>query len=65
MRDISNCKLIMTKGDSSMILYISPYITYNAWADYISGSVSGIPFLNFELMRIMSSIAAAFWLERI
>ena len=45
--------------------YTPPYhgsynIYYAAWADYISGSVSGIAFLNFESMRLVSYIAAAF-----
>ena len=37
------------------------YIYYTARADYISGSVSGIAFLNFESTRLVSlCVAAAF-----
>ena len=47
------------------VCHIPPYhgsynIYYAAWVDYISGSVSGIAFLNFESMRLVSCIAAAF-----
>ena len=55
----------MTKVEGSMIRYIHPpyhgsyNIYYIAWADYVSGSVSGT--LNFEYARlVLLCIAAAF-----
>lgn len=42
-------------------LYHGSYnIYYTAQVDYISGSVSGIAFLNFESMRLVLCVAAAF-----
>ena len=33
--------------------------------DYVSGSITGIAFLNFELTRlVLLCITAAFWLEK-
>ena len=48
------CKLPMTEVEGSMIrdihllTMVHIIYTYGAWADYVSGSVSGIAFLNLN-----------------
>ena len=42
--------------------YYGSYIYYSAWVDYVSGSVSGIAFLNFESTVVVCCFW--FWLKK-
>ena len=57
------CKLPLTSVSGSMICYMHHLyygIDYSAWAGYLSGSVCGIVFLNFESTWLVLCVVAAF-----